>query len=132
MAFVVGCVVGSCNEVSVSLASRRKARRVGVWIEDDEEFGASKAMRSAAAVSISCWMFGAIFTMLWELGVHSGRVAAGGWRPLSAAFPPAPPALLVSSSCSRGCADEDDALVDAGGMFRCCCDIFFDLYDSSD
>jgi hypothetical protein len=43
---VVGCVVGSCcNEVSVSLASRRKARRVGVWMEDDEPFGASKAVR---------------------------------------------------------------------------------------
>jgi hypothetical protein len=93
MAFVVGCVVGSCNEVSVSLASRRKARRVGVWMEDDEAFGASKAVRSAAAVSISCWMFGAMFTLLWELGVHGGRVAAGGWRPLSAALPPAPAAL---------------------------------------
>jgi hypothetical protein len=31
MAFVVGCVVGSCcNEASVFLASRGKARRVGV------------------------------------------------------------------------------------------------------
>jgi hypothetical protein len=79
MAFVVGCVVGSCcNEVSVSLASRRKARRVGVWMEDDELFGASKAVRSATAVLISCWMFRAMFTMLWELGVHGGRVAAGG------------------------------------------------------
>jgi hypothetical protein len=94
IAFVVGCVVGSCcNEVSVSLASRRKARRVGVWMEVDEPFGASKVVRSAAAVSISCWMFGAMFTVFWELGVHGGRVAAGGWRPLSAAFPPAPPAL---------------------------------------
>jgi hypothetical protein len=64
-AFVVECVVGSCcNEVDVSLASRREARRVGVWLEDDELFGAYKAVRSAAAVSISCWMFGAMFTML--------------------------------------------------------------------
>jgi len=61
---VVGCVVGSyCNEVSVSLASRTKGRRVGVWMEDDEAFGASKAVSSAAAVSINCWMFRAIFTV---------------------------------------------------------------------
>jgi hypothetical protein len=88
MAFVVGCVVGSCcNEVSVSLASRRKARRANVWMEDDEPFGASKAVRSAAAVLISCWMmFGAVFTRLWELGVHGGRVAARGWRPFLLPF----------------------------------------------
>jgi hypothetical protein len=30
----------------------------------------------------------------------------------------------LSSSCSRGSADEDGAFVDAGGMFRCRCDIF--------
>jgi hypothetical protein len=30
IAFVVGCVVGSYNEVNVSLDSQRKARRVGV------------------------------------------------------------------------------------------------------
>jgi hypothetical protein len=61
---VVRCVVGSCcNEVSVFLTPRRKARRVGVWMDDDEPFGASKAVRSAAAVSISCWMFGAMFTV---------------------------------------------------------------------
>jgi hypothetical protein len=53
MAFIVGYVIGSYNEVSVSLASRRKARRVGVWIENDEEFGASKAIRSTTAVSIN-------------------------------------------------------------------------------
>jgi hypothetical protein len=33
-------------------------------MEDDEPFGASKAVRSAAAMSISCCMFGATFTML--------------------------------------------------------------------
>lgn len=48
----------------MSLASRRKARRVDVWMEDDEPLGASKAAKSAAAVSISCWIFGAIFQML--------------------------------------------------------------------
>jgi hypothetical protein len=78
MAFVVGCVVGSWNEVSVSLVLRRKARRVGVWMEDDEAFGASKAVRSAAAVSISCWMFGAAFNVLLELEVGGGRVASEG------------------------------------------------------
>jgi hypothetical protein len=79
--------------VNLCRLAGRKARRVGVWMEDDEPFGASKAVRSAVAVLISCWIFGAMFTMLWELGVHGGRVAAGGWRPLSAAFPPAPPVL---------------------------------------
>lgn len=44
----------------------------------DEPFGASKVSRNAAAVSMSCWVFGATFTMLWELGVRGGRVAAGG------------------------------------------------------
>jgi hypothetical protein len=65
MALVVGCVVGYyCNEVSVSLASQRKAQRVGVWMDDDEPFGASNAVRSAATVSISCWMFRVMFTVL--------------------------------------------------------------------
>jgi hypothetical protein len=32
-------------------------------MEVDEPFGASKAVRNAAAVSINCWMFGAMFTV---------------------------------------------------------------------
>lgn len=81
---MVGCAVGSCcHEVSVSLASRRKTRRVGVWMEDDEAFGASKAVRSAAAVSISCWMFGAHYyaqshTALYPFLTNQG---APVWKP---------------------------------------------------
>jgi hypothetical protein len=34
------------------------------WMEDDGSFGASKPVRSTTAVSISCWVFGAMFTIL--------------------------------------------------------------------
>jgi len=41
-------------------------------MDDDETFGASKASRNVAAVSISRWVFGATFTVLEELGVRGG------------------------------------------------------------
>jgi hypothetical protein len=51
-------------------------------MEDNEEFGASKALRSGTAVLISCWIFGAMFTVVGARVTRRTRRGGGLATPL--------------------------------------------------
>lgn len=51
-------------------------------MNEDEPFGALKVSRNASAVSMSCWMLGATFTVLFESAADGSRREAGDPSPL--------------------------------------------------